>query len=82
MTTGNLETRDVTMNFASQKYWIKQYGTIMKELEEVAIPKEADGSAIEIGSKTFKVKLNSFIPNFFCLVRKYTMLTNFLECQL
>ena len=43
--------------------WIKLYGEIKSELEEIAITGDTDGSLVGTGSYTVKVKLRRLIPN-------------------
>ena len=43
--------------------WIKLYGEIKSELEELAIPGDTDETLVGTGSYTIKIKLNRLIPN-------------------
>lgn len=41
--------------------WMKQYGEIKPELEEVAISRDGDGAIVGTGSYTLKVRLRRLI---------------------
>ena len=43
--------------------WIKKYGVVTSELEEIATTRDSDGKIVGTGSYTLKVRLTKIIPN-------------------